>query len=661
MTAKMLERVLSCPTLPSLPGVAISMLELLRQPTCTADKVAELIQNDPALASKVLKTVNSSYYGLSKPCPTISRAVSFLGMNTVKSLTLGLSLVDVGKGTDSGFDLEGYWRRSVYGAAAARILSLRSRACDPDEVFIATLLQDVGMLACYAALGMQYAALMTSSPDHDDLPKVEQEQLGFDHAEAGAQMAEKWRLPEHIVACTRYHHRADVAPQAHRAIVRVVACSTAAAATLIAPDPVANLGELRRRTREWFNMDVEASDDLLHEATKAAKDLSKLLELDTGEPPDVGAILAEAGEQLLHHQVEMDRKQVELTKQTVTDGLTGAFNRKHFDSTMERAFRDAQSDGKPISVLFADADKFKSVNDTLGHRAGDAVLVEVARRLRDGVGEQGTVCRYGGEEFAIALPGFDMESARQLAERLRRAQEASTINIADLGLSARDVRQTISMGVSCWTSGDKRYNKWEALVQAADEAVYAAKSAGRNRVCCAPKPEEPAPMAAAPAPIAPVVSSPPAGGASPGAGAGSGPDGGMLILIVEDDALSAKMLDVLLTRHGRFRTMVARSAEDALRLLHGGRKEAPIRPNLVLADLNLPSMSGPDLIRACRATPSLRDLRFAIMSAYAPEEQKQEVKEIGAVGYFDKSEICSDIAGSLKKITELAVPKLKAA
>ena len=88
-------------------------------------------QNDPALAAKVLRTVNSSYYGLSKPCPTISRAVSFLGLNTVKSLTLGLSLVDIGQSVEAGFDLVSYWRRAVYCAAASRIVARMSGAWAP--------------------------------------------------------------------------------------------------------------------------------------------------------------------------------------------------------------------------------------------------------------------------------------------------------------------------------------------------------------------------------------------------------------------------------------------------------------------------------------------------------------------------------------------------
>src|SRR5262249_444658 len=157
-------------SLPSLPGIAIKLLGLMRQRSFSVDKIAQLIQNDPALTSKVLRTVNSSYYGLSRPCPNITRAVTFLGINTVKSLTLGLSLIGLGRSAGLGFDLSLYWRRAVYGAAAARLIAKISNTYDPDEAFVAALLQDVGVLACFAALGAEYSALFAkSSKDHDDL------------------------------------------------------------------------------------------------------------------------------------------------------------------------------------------------------------------------------------------------------------------------------------------------------------------------------------------------------------------------------------------------------------------------------------------------------------------------------------------------------------
>src|SRR5262245_21199013 len=238
MDSKALDRVLSCPSLPSLPGIAIKLLELMRQRTCSVDKIAQVIQNDPALTSKVLRTVNSSYYGLSKPCPNITRAVTFLGINTVKSLTLGLSLIDLGRSAGQGFDLCLYWRRAVYAAAAARLIARMSNTYDPDEAFVAALLQDVGMLACFAALGTEYSALFTMAPkDHDDLPPLEHAAFGFDHAEVGALIAERWRLPPEIIATARFHHRPDSAIEPHTAIVHIVAAAGDAASALTLADP----------------------------------------------------------------------------------------------------------------------------------------------------------------------------------------------------------------------------------------------------------------------------------------------------------------------------------------------------------------------------------------------------------------------------------------
>ncbi len=114
----MLEKILSSPDLPSLPKVAMELLELTRDPDVELMEIARLVQYDPALSSKILRTVNSSYYGLAEPAPTIKRALTYLGMNTLKSLVLGFSLIDVTKQSQNGFDLIDYWRRGLFSAAA---------------------------------------------------------------------------------------------------------------------------------------------------------------------------------------------------------------------------------------------------------------------------------------------------------------------------------------------------------------------------------------------------------------------------------------------------------------------------------------------------------------------------------------------------------------
>src|SRR5262245_20840691 len=205
MSTALLDRVLSCPALPTLPGVAVRVLELTRDPNVSITALAQAVQADPALAVKVLKTVNSSYYGLSAPCPSIPRALNLLGLNTVKAIVLGFSLVDSTRavGLDERFDIAAFWRRAVHCAAPARALAAKTRCCDAEEAFIAALVMDIGVLACFAAIKDEYLAVLKKAPttDHDKLCEVERAKLGFDHGQAGKLLAERWKLPQRVRDC----------------------------------------------------------------------------------------------------------------------------------------------------------------------------------------------------------------------------------------------------------------------------------------------------------------------------------------------------------------------------------------------------------------------------------------------------------------------------
>lgn len=130
----------------------MEVLELARMPEVDMHEIARVIQADQALAMRVLKTVNSSFFGLSKPCPTIDRAVGLLGVNTTTTLVLGFSLRGLGTSDAlSDFDMEAFWRRSVISSTAARQVAQLTRKADPAEAFTAALLQDIGMLAMFSA------------------------------------------------------------------------------------------------------------------------------------------------------------------------------------------------------------------------------------------------------------------------------------------------------------------------------------------------------------------------------------------------------------------------------------------------------------------------------------------------------------------------------
>ena len=159
-----------------------------------------------------------------------------------------------------------------------------------------------------------------------------------------------------------------------------------------------------------------------------------------------------------------------------TDGLTGLDNRRHIEQELDSMFAHATRLSEPMSVVMCDLDRFKSVNDTHGHQAGDAVLKQLARILKEEAREKvDRVGRYGGEEFILLLPGTVLDAAVTFAERVRKEVEARTFTF-----DGGELKRTASFGVAGWPH--PRIADCEALLRAADQALYVAKETGRNRV-----------------------------------------------------------------------------------------------------------------------------------------------------------------------------------
>ncbi len=158
---------------------------------------------------------------------------------------------------------------------------------------------------------------------------------------------------------------------------------------------------------------------------------------------------------------------------SVTDSLTGLYNRRKFFEEIEREIERVSRYDSPLSLIMLDVDHFKNVNDQFGHQMGDEVLRELAKIILDNTRKTDIVARYGGEEFIIMLTETPVKGAVQVAKRIRKAVESTPV----LG-AAVEIKFTASMGVSTFFDGDTT----DALVQRADEALYAAKDNGRNRV-----------------------------------------------------------------------------------------------------------------------------------------------------------------------------------
>lgn len=175
--------------------------------------------------------------------------------------------------------------------------------------------------------------------------------------------------------------------------------------------------------------------------------------------------------------IESFRLHEKIRDLTIKDGLTGVFNRRYFDNYLPREVLRCRRYKRFLSLLYVDVDHFKQINDLYGHSAGDMALKHVADRLVKGLRNVDMVVRMGGDEFAVVLPEVGPDGAKTVAERLFRSITGSPVPLDDA--HRKEEKISVSMGIACYSEAMGDYKQ---LVNLADESLYQAKTAGRNRV-----------------------------------------------------------------------------------------------------------------------------------------------------------------------------------
>ncbi len=184
--------------------------------------------------------------------------------------------------------------------------------------------------------------------------------------------------------------------------------------------------------------------------------------------------LKTANRQLNARLAQIEQLQSELREQALRDPLTRLFNRRYLSETMERELKLAKREKKPVSVIVMDIDRFKKINDKHGHCVGDKFLTEISKLLQSHARGSDIICRYGGEEFLIVMPGANARAARKRAEQLRAQCEAMRISH-----NGKDLKVTLSFGVAAYPAHG---TEGEEIVIKADKALYRSKRSGRNCV-----------------------------------------------------------------------------------------------------------------------------------------------------------------------------------
>ena len=293
------ERISKC-QLPKPPSVVIELLEAVRAET-SLQRPTEIISREPSLAAEILTIVNSPWFDLKREIRTINHAVTMLGVDAVCSLASAFALRDsLSEFEGSSFDYGAYWSRSVLAATAARLLASSKKDCDAEEVFLAALLQDIGMLVLVQAYPECYGELMRDARgDHLLLQETEKGRLGADHVEIGEWLAGIWNLPRVFqLAIARSRGVIDSNEEEVPTMVRCVSLSGPLAGVWENADTARACEEAQIAAGSAFGLGLDQLHLLLVAIAKGFREASEIFKVPTGRSDRIHQVLAIALEQL---------------------------------------------------------------------------------------------------------------------------------------------------------------------------------------------------------------------------------------------------------------------------------------------------------------------------------------------------------------------------
>ncbi|HVP38371.1 MAG TPA: HDOD domain-containing protein [Candidatus Saccharimonadales bacterium] len=222
-TLELQRRIRKLEGLPTMPTVLQQIWDALRDPDCSARRLATAIATDPGLTARILRMSNSAYYGLSRQVSDVTEATVVLGVEVVKSLAIGSSVVEGFRQSVPGFDMQRFWQHSVHCAVAAEAVARTTGGLRPEVAFCSGILHDVGKLVLAAVLREDYAQAAASfdAGRDPDWVRWEKETLGADHQTVGLWVAERWKFSHELVEVIAFHHRPDRALSHSRLVTAV--------------------------------------------------------------------------------------------------------------------------------------------------------------------------------------------------------------------------------------------------------------------------------------------------------------------------------------------------------------------------------------------------------------------------------------------------------
>lgn len=473
--------------MPTPPGVVLRLLEITRRPDVSAAEIADVIGSDPNLTGKVMRFVNSPMAGVGREVTSLPHAVSLLGIRSIKMMALSFSVLSQkNKGECAGFDPTQYCIQALACGLTAKSLAQQLKSTAAQDAYLAGLLSQIGRSALALGLPTEYAnVLKAAARVPRDLPKYERIGIGVTYCAVGGHLLRSWGLPETLCHAVETFRDGETPGAVLPELASILFVAEQAADILVGDDPTdtAEMGRFVGAARAHFGLTDDEAAQVLRDTARELQQAKSMYDL-SGTTRSVEDLETEVRERITELGLAMHmenqslvHRQEELLRRATTDPLTGVGNRAAFDARLTLELERAARDGSTLGLLMIDVDHFKSFNDSHGHLAGDRVLQIVSRILDDNIRKVDYVARFGGEEFVIVAPTTHQEGLTLLADRLRQAIETTP-----LPWEGSILRITASIGVAVANNIASVSEAALALLSEADENMYAAKAAGRNRV-----------------------------------------------------------------------------------------------------------------------------------------------------------------------------------
>lgn len=487
--------------LPTTVSVPMKILQLQRNPDTNLSEYCAALLTDPSLTSKVLALANSAALAPGRTITKVSEAISRIGLKNLLSLVFGLSIGGIfNKIGVPAAEAKALWRASLLKGVAARELALKTEPSIAEEAYVCGLLQDISLPIIFAADASAWPETLAILDLEADARRQREEAMyGTNHGALGKLVAARIGLPALFQTAVAFHHgnaaaMAELGSPAlagavefaaalpHRLTGFSASVSQKLGAKLVVLDPRHTFDH--SALLDSVGAGYAATMALLGESDESSAAVREFLQ-------SVGAAVAGILEgsiaesisqisQLRSRGAEMEGKIADLKREAAKsdyDVLTKALSRRGFVARAERFLALAREYETACAVGFVDVDNFKSLNDRLGHAAGDAALVQVGERLCEHFRGRGIVGRVGGDEFAFLVISKSRDEVAAEADRMNVAFSGMTTSA---GGDADSLPLTTSIGL-LWIGVPAPDQTPEVTLKSADEVMYGVKRTGKGR------------------------------------------------------------------------------------------------------------------------------------------------------------------------------------